>query len=119
MAEVITMPRLSDTMTEGKVSKWHKKVGDSVKEGDVLAEIETDKAVQDFESEFNGTLLYIGVEEGGNAPVDSVLAIIGNAGEDVSSLIGGGAATPVAEAAPAVQETVAPALLLLQKFLQV
>ena len=109
MAEVITMPRLSDTMTEGKVSKWHKKVGDSVKEGDVLAEIETDKAVQDFESEFNGTLLYIGVEEGGNAPVDSVLAIIGNAGEDVSSLIGGGAATPVAEAAPAVQETVAPA----------
>ena len=109
MAEVITMPRLSDTMTEGKVSKWHKKVGDTVKEGDVLAEIETDKAVQDFESEFNGTLLYIGVEEGGNAPVDSVLAIIGNAGEDVSSLIGGGAATPVAEAAPAVQETVAPA----------
>ena len=109
MAEVITMPRLSDTMTEGKVSKWHKKVGDSVKEGDVLAEIETDKAVQDFESEFNGTLLYIGVEEGSNAPVDSVLAIIGNAGEDVSSLIGGGAATPVAEAAPAVQETVAPA----------
>ena len=72
-------------------------------------EIETDKAVQDFESEFNGTSLYIGVEEGGNAPVDSVLAIIGNAGEDVSSLIGGGAATPVAEAAPAVQETVAPA----------
>ena len=60
MAEVITMPRLSDTMTEGKVSKWHKKVGDTVKEGDVLAEIETDKAVQDFESEFNGTLLYIG-----------------------------------------------------------
>ena len=67
MAEVITMPRLSDTMTEGKVSKWHKKVGDTVKEGDVLAEIETDKAVQDFESEFNGTLLYIGVEEGNNA----------------------------------------------------
>ena len=109
MAEVITMPRLSDTMTEGKVSKWHKKVGDSVKEGDVLAEIETDKAVQDFESEFNGTLLYIGVEEGSNAPVDSVLAIIGNAGEDVSALIGGGAAAPVAEAAPAVQETAAPA----------
>lgn len=109
MAEVITMPRLSDTMTEGKVSKWHKKVGDSVKEGDVLAEIETDKAVQDFESEFNGTLLYIGVEEGSNAPVDSVLAIIGNAGEDVSALIGGGAAAPVAELAPVVQETVAPA----------
>jgi pyruvate dehydrogenase E2 component (dihydrolipoamide acetyltransferase) len=89
MAEVITMPRLSDTMTEGKVSKWHKKVGDAVKEGDILAEIETDKAVQDFESEINGTLLYIGVDEGGNAPVDSILAVIGNAGEDVSALIGG------------------------------
>jgi hypothetical protein len=58
------MPRLSDTMTEGKVAKWHKNVGDTVKEGDILAEIETDKAVQDFESEFNGTLLYQGVEEG-------------------------------------------------------
>jgi pyruvate dehydrogenase E2 component (dihydrolipoamide acetyltransferase) len=63
MAEVITMPRLSDTMTEGKVAKWHKKVGDKVKEGDILAEIETDKAVQDFESEIEGTL-YIIVEEG-------------------------------------------------------
>ena len=89
MAEVITMPRLSDTMTEGKVSKWHKKVGDAVKEGDILAEIETDKAVQDFESEINGTLLYIGVEEGGQAPVDSVLAVIGKEGEDISALIGG------------------------------
>ena len=90
MAEVITMPRLSDTMTEGKVSKWHKKVGDTVKEGDILAEIETDKAVQDFESEINGTLLYIGVEEGAQAPVDSVLAVIGKEGEDISALIGGG-----------------------------
>ena len=101
MAEVITMPRLSDTMTEGKVSKWNKKVGETVKEGDVLAEIETDKAVQDFESEFNGTLLYIGVEEGGNAPVDSVLAIIGQAGEDVSSLLSG-------NVAPASPQTEAP-----------
>lgn len=92
MAEVITMPRLSDTMTEGKVAKWHKKVGDKVKEGDILAEIETDKAVQDFESEINGTLLYIGVEEGAAAAVDSVLAIIGNEGEDISGLTGGGAA---------------------------
>ena len=89
MAEVITMPRLSDTMTDGKVAKWHKKVGDSVKEGDILAEIETDKAVQDFESEFNGTLLYVGTEEGGSSPVDSVLAIIGEEGEDISSLKGG------------------------------
>jgi Pyruvate/2-oxoglutarate dehydrogenase complex, dihydrolipoamide acyltransferase (E2) component, and related enzymes len=84
--EVITMPRLSDTMTEGKVAKWHKKVGDTVKEGDILAEIETDKAVQDFESEFNGVLLKQGVEEGGGAPVDSVLAIIGPEGTDVSGI---------------------------------
>lgn len=89
MAEVITMPRLSDTMTDGKVAKWHKKEGDAVKEGDILAEIETDKAVQDFESEFNGTLLYIGTEEEGSAPVDSVLAIIGEEGEDISALKGG------------------------------
>lgn len=88
MAEVITMPRLSDTMTEGKVAKWHKKVGDTVKEGDILAEIETDKAVQDFESEITGTLLYIGTDEGNSTPVDSVLAIIGNEGEDISSLKG-------------------------------
>ncbi|WP_294272232.1 pyruvate dehydrogenase complex dihydrolipoamide acetyltransferase [uncultured Chryseobacterium sp.] len=91
MAEVITMPRLSDTMTEGKVAKWHKKVGDKVKEGDILAEIETDKAVQDFESEVEGTLLYVGVEENGAAAVDSVLAIIGNEGEDISGLTGGSA----------------------------
>ncbi|UMQ42554.1 2-oxo acid dehydrogenase subunit E2 [Chryseobacterium sp. Y16C] len=97
MAEVITMPRLSDTMTEGKVAKWHKKVGDKVKEGDILAEIETDKAVQDFESEVEGTLLYIGVEEGSAAAVDSVLAIIGNEGEDISGLTGG-AAAPAATA---------------------
>lgn len=89
MAEVITMPRLSDTMTEGKVAKWHKKTGDQVKEGDILAEIETDKAVQDFESEIEGTLLYVGVEEGGAAAVDSVLAIIGKEGEDISGLTGG------------------------------
>ncbi|KAA0130086.1 biotin/lipoyl-binding protein [Chryseobacterium sp. SN22] len=89
MAEVITMPRLSDTMTEGKVAKWHKKVGDKVKEGDILAEIETDKAVQDFESEIEGTLLYVGVEEGNAAAVDSVLAIIGKEGEDISGLTGG------------------------------
>uniref|UniRef100_UPI0028EB3410 biotin/lipoyl-containing protein n=1 Tax=Chryseobacterium indoltheticum TaxID=254 RepID=UPI0028EB3410 len=97
MAEVITMPRLSDTMTEGKVAKWHKKVGDKVKEGDILAEIETDKAVQDFESEIEGTLLYVGVEEGFGAAVDSILAIIGKEGEDISSLKGGNA--PAAEGA--------------------
>lgn len=99
MAEIITMPRLSDTMTEGKVAKWHKKLGDAVNEGDVLAEIETDKAVQDFESEIKGTLLYIGTEEGNAAPVDSILAIIGQQGEDISSLISGnkGASTNISE----------------------
>lgn len=97
MAEVITMPRLSDTMTDGKVAKWHKKVGDSVKEGDILAEIETDKAVQDFESEFNGTLLYIGTEEGGSSPVDAILAIIGETGEDISALKGGDTAAGIPE----------------------
>ncbi|MDY3548323.1 2-oxo acid dehydrogenase subunit E2 [Riemerella anatipestifer] len=94
MAEIITMPRLSDTMTEGKVSKWHKQVGDAVKEGDIIAEIETDKAVQDFESEFNGTLLYVGVSEGNAAPVDTILAIIGKEGEDISGLVGGNQSTP-------------------------
>ena len=89
MAELIAMPRLSDTMTEGKVAKWHKNIGDKVKEGDVLAEIETDKAVQDFESEFDGVLLYIGVAEGNPAAVDSILAIIGKEGEDISQLING------------------------------
>lgn len=97
MAEVITMPRLSDTMTDGKVAKWHKKVGDAVKEGDLLAEIETDKAVQDFESEFNGTLLYIGTEEGGSSPVDAILAIIGETGEDISALKGGDTAAGIPE----------------------
>ncbi len=90
MAEVINMPRLSDTMTEGKVAKWHKNVGDQVKEGDILAEIETDKAVQDFEAEFDGVLLHIGIEEGNAAPVDSLLAIIGEEGEDISAHLGNG-----------------------------
>jgi pyruvate dehydrogenase E2 component (dihydrolipoamide acetyltransferase) len=90
MAEVITMPRLSDTMQEGTVAKWHKKVGDKVSEGDLLAEIETDKATMEFESFEEGTLLHIGVEEGGSAPVDAILAILGKEGEDISSLLDGG-----------------------------
>ena len=104
MAEVITMPRLSDTMTDGKVAKWHKKVGDAVKEGDILAEIETDKAVQDFESEVNGTLLYVGTEEGGSSPVDSVLAIIGKEGEDISALKGGNTAGTTSQEAAGIPE---------------
>lgn len=90
MAEVITMPRLSDTMQEGTVAKWHKKVGDKVSEGDLLAEIETDKATMEFESFEEGTLLHIGVEEGGSAPVDAILAILGKEGEDISALLNGG-----------------------------
>lgn len=81
------MPRLSDTMTEGTVATWLKKVGDTVKEGDILAEIETDKATMEFESFNSGTLLHIGIEAGKTAPVDSLLAIIGKEGEDISSLI--------------------------------
>ncbi len=84
--EVITMPRLSDTMEEGTVATWLKQIGDSVSEGDILAEIETDKATMEFESFYSGTLLHIGVEEGQTAPVESLLAIIGPAGTDVSTL---------------------------------
>ena len=90
MATVITMPRLSDTMTEGTVATWLKKVGDVIKEGDILAEIETDKATMEFESFNAGTLLYIGIPEGEAAAVDSLLAIIGKEGEDISALINGG-----------------------------
>ena len=90
MAEIITMPRLSDTMTEGTVATWLKKVGDKVAEGDILAEIETDKATMEFESFHSGTLLYIGVQEGETASVDSILAIVGAEGEDVQALINGG-----------------------------
>jgi len=90
MAIVVNMPRLSDTMEEGTVAKWLKSVGDKVEEGDMLAEIETDKATMEFESFNEGTLLYIGVQEGDAAPVDTLLAIIGDEGEDISSLIGGG-----------------------------
>lgn len=89
MAEIITMPRLSDTMTEGTVATWLKKVGDKISEGDILAEIETDKATMEFESFHNGVLLHIGINEGETAPVDSVLAIIGNEGEDIQSLLNG------------------------------
>jgi pyruvate dehydrogenase E2 component (dihydrolipoamide acetyltransferase) len=89
MATKITMPRLSDTMTEGTVATWLKKVGDTIKEGDILAEIETDKATMEFESFNSGTLLYIGINEGETASVDSLLAIIGKEGEDISGLISG------------------------------
>jgi pyruvate dehydrogenase E2 component (dihydrolipoamide acetyltransferase) len=87
MAEVVRMPKLSDTMKEGVVAEWHKKVGDSVEPGDVLAEIETDKATMEFESFQEGVLLHIGVEKGAAAPVDSILAILGDKGEDIKSIL--------------------------------
>ncbi|SDS04408.1 pyruvate dehydrogenase E2 component (dihydrolipoamide acetyltransferase) [Gillisia sp. Hel1_33_143] len=90
MAEVINMPRLSDTMEEGVVAKWLKKEGEKVEEGDILAEIETDKATMEFESFYEGTLLHIGIAEGETAPVDTLLAIIGEEGEDISELLKGG-----------------------------
>lgn len=108
MAEVILMPRLSDTMTEGVIAAWHKKVGDAVKKGDLLAEIETDKATMELESYQDGILLHIGTPTGGKLQVNDLLAIFGKAGEDVSALVAqhaGGAAT----AAPATPAPAAPA----------
>src|SRR6476619_6144305 len=107
MAEVILMPRLSDTMTEGVIAAWHKKVGDPVKKGDLLAEIETDKATMELESYQEGTLLHLGADNGGKLQVNDLLAIIGKKGEDISALLtqhGGGngaAEAPKAEAAAA------------------
>ncbi len=105
MAELILMPRLSDTMEEGTIVKWHKNVGDSVEEGDIIAEIETDKAVQEFESEFEGTLLYQGIAEGAGVPVDSPLAVIGEKGEDFQSLINGGGTNTSTENTSIIEET--------------
>jgi len=108
MAEIVKMPRLSDTMEEGVVAKWHKNVGDQVSEGDLLAEIETDKATMEFESFQEGTLLHIGVGEGDAAPVDSVLAILGEKGEDVAALLkeaeAGGGSEESKEEAPSKEE---------------
>ena len=108
MATKITMPRLSDTMTEGTVATWLKKVGDTIKEGDILAEIETDKATMEFESFNEGTLLYIGIKEGETASVDSLLAIIGKEGEDISGIISGGDGPVAAETKPEAVTPSAP-----------
>lgn len=107
MAEVVYMPKLSDTMTEGVVAAWTKNVGDAVKSGEVLAEIETDKATMEFESFYDGVLLHIGVETGKAAPVNSVLAIIGSAGEDISAILANAASG--APGASTEAETPAPA----------
>ncbi|WP_316837492.1 2-oxo acid dehydrogenase subunit E2 [Pedobacter nutrimenti] len=103
MAEIVRMPKMSDTMTEGVMAKWHKKVGDKVKSGDVMAEVETDKATMDLESYWDGTVLYIGVEEGKAVPVDAVIAVVGKEGEDYKAALeaegaGSPAAAPAAEA---------------------
>ena len=95
MAEAILMPRLSDTMTEGVIAAWHKKIGDTVKKGDLLAEVETDKATMELESYKDGVLLHIGTDKGGKLQVNDLLAIIGTAGEDISALVSGsGSAAP-------------------------
>ncbi len=107
MAEVILMPRLSDTMTEGVIAAWHKKVGDPVKKGDLLAEVETDKATMELESYKDGILLHTGADKGGKIQVNDLLAIIGNAGEDISGLLGAPAAAP----APAEKKEIKQAAL--------
>src|SRR5688500_7899330 len=105
MAEVILMPRLSDTMTEGVIAAWHKKIGDSVKKGDLLAEVETDKATMELESYKDGTLLHLGGDKGAKIQVNDLLAIIGSKGEDITGLLkGGGGSAP----APAAKESAAP-----------
>jgi pyruvate dehydrogenase E2 component (dihydrolipoamide acetyltransferase) len=112
MAEVILMPRLSDTMTEGVIAAWHKKVGEPVKKGELLAEVETDKATMDLESYKDGTLLYVGTDKGGKIQVNDLLAIIGAPGEDITNLVksGGAAAAPApAQANAAAAPVAAPA----------
>jgi pyruvate dehydrogenase E2 component (dihydrolipoamide acetyltransferase) len=108
MAEVILMPRISPTMTEGVIATWLKKVGDPVKSGDILCEVETDKATMELESFQNGTLLYIGVEQG-MIQVDAILAILGKPGEDISALLAGAAAPAAAAAAPVAEAVPAAA----------
>src|SRR6187402_2925636 len=113
MAEVIRMPKMSDTMTEGVIAAWHKKVGDKVKSGDLLAEVETDKATMEMESYEDGTLLYIAVEAKSAVPIDGVMAIVGKDGENIDDLVkqikGGGASAPAAAEAPKTEtKTEAP-----------
>src|SRR6185503_14767618 len=105
MAEVIRMPRMSDTMTEGVIVEWHKKVGDKVKSGDLLAEVETDKATMELESYNDGTLLYVGVEKGKPVQVDGILAVIGKDGEDYKPALEAAGSAP----ANKTEEAKAPA----------
>ncbi|MBT1697463.1 pyruvate dehydrogenase complex dihydrolipoamide acetyltransferase [Fulvivirgaceae bacterium PWU4] len=118
MAEIVRMPKMSDTMTEGVIAKWHKKVGDTVKSGELMAEIETDKATMDYESFNEGTVLYLGAQEGQAVKINDVLAIVGKKGEDYSSLLsgagnaaasGGKAEAPQAASGPVATAVAAPA----------
>lgn len=104
MAEIVRMPKMSDTMTDGVVAKWHKKVGDSIKSGELVAEIETDKATMEYESYHTGTLLFRGVEEGQSVKVDGILAIMGAPGEDYKAVLESEKAKVVEEVAPAKEE---------------
>jgi pyruvate dehydrogenase E2 component (dihydrolipoamide acetyltransferase) len=119
MAEIIRMPKMSDTMTEGVIAKWHKKVGDTVKSGELMAEIETDKATMDYESFNTGTVLFLGAQEGQAVKVNDILAVVGNKGEDYNALLssagtaaasGGKAEEKAAAPAPAATATAAPAI---------
>src|SRR5215216_3874479 len=98
MAEVIRMPKMSDTMTEGVIVAWNKKVGDSVAPGDILAEVETDKATMELENYVKGTLLHIGIAAGQAVPVDAIIAVVGNAGENIDDLLKGAPADTAASA---------------------
>ncbi|WP_149239674.1 pyruvate dehydrogenase complex dihydrolipoamide acetyltransferase [Dyadobacter sp. 32] len=104
MAEVIRMPKMSDTMEEGVIAEWHKKVGDKIKSGEIIAEVETDKATMDLESYYDGTLLYIGVQKGDAVPIDGIMAVVGNEGEDYQSLLEGGESNGASKEAPKVEE---------------
>ncbi len=100
MAEIITLPKMSDTMTEGVIVRWNVKVGDTVKSGDILAEVETDKATMDMEGYAKGTVLHLIVEEGNAVPVDGAIAVVGTPGEDFQALLANKAAAPTAAATP-------------------
>ncbi|MCF2488698.1 pyruvate dehydrogenase complex dihydrolipoamide acetyltransferase [Dyadobacter sp. CY347] len=116
MAEVIRMPKMSDTMEEGVIAEWHKKVGDKIKSGEIIAEVETDKATMDLESYYDGTLLYIGVNKGDAVPIDGIMAVVGSEGEDYQSLLEGGSSNGASNGAsveePAKEEpkSAAPAV---------